>query len=574
MINRDVAAVFDEIADLLELKGDNPFRIRAYRRAAQNIEVFPSDVGAMAVDALVKIPGIGRDLAAKIREYAETGAIATWSELKAEFPEGILDLMSVPGLGPKTAKLLFDELGISGIDDLEARARKGELRGLPHIGEKTEENILKGIAVLRRGRERAPIGRARPLAEQIVQWLRDNAPVKDISVAGSIRRWRETAKDIDILAVSDEAPKVMSAFAAMPWVGSVIAKGNTKSSVVLSQGIQVDVRVVEESVYGAALLYFTGSKAHNIKIREIAVRKGMKISEYGIFDEATGKSLGGRREEDIYRVLGMDYIEPELREDMGEVEAALNHTLPDLVKPGDILGDLHVHSDWTDGQHSIDQIVAAAKMRNYRYVAITDHSKGLGIAGGLSAERLIEQGRQIEALNRKLRGFRVLKGVEVDIRSDGRLDLPDEVLSRLDIVIAAVHSGFKQAGTQLTRRIVAAMRNRNVSIIAHPTGRLIGEREPYEIDMGKLLDEAHSTGTALEINAFPDRLDLNDSYAREARRLGVRAVISTDAHSQAHLDFMRFGIAVARRGWLEKKDVVNTLPLRDLRRFLARKKGQ
>jgi DNA polymerase (family 10) len=482
--------------------------------------------------------------------------------------------MTVPGLGPKTAKLLYDQLKISDLESLEKFAKEGKLRELPHIKEKTEENILKGIESLKKGRERMPIGTARPIAEEIVNVLKEKAPVKDIAVAGSIRRWKETVKDIDILVTSDDASVVMDVFVTLPLVRDVIAKGQTKSSVVLSQGIQVDVRVVERAVFGAALVYFTGSKSHNIKIREIAVRNGMKISEYGIFDEKTGKSLGGKKERDIYDVLGMDYIEPELREDNGEVEAALSHSLPRLITLEDMKGDLHVHSNWTDGRHSIAEAAAEAKKRGYEYIAITDHTKGLGVTNGMTGERVLEQIKEIDSLNKKLRGLKVLKGIEVDIRSDGTLDIPDGVLKKLDLVIAAIHSGFKQTRDQLTARIASAMKNPSVTIIAHPTGRLIGEREAYDADMEKLFKIARETGTALEINAYPARLDLNDVHAREAKRLGIPVAISTDMHLSSNFDFLRYGVAVARRGWLEKNNVINTKNFSELKKFLRGKKNR
>lgn len=574
MINRDVARIFNEIAELLELKGENPFRIRAYQRAAQNIEVFPNDVATLLPEDLLKIPGIGKDLAMKIREYADTGTIRSWEELKAEFPEGILDMMTVPGLGPKTAKLLYDELKISNLEALEKYAREGKLKELPHIKEKTEQNILKGLEKLRKGRERNPIGEVLPLAEEIIEIMKKKAPVKEISVAGSIRRWKETIRDIDILVTSKNPDKVMEVFTGLPMVSNVLAKGQTKSSVVLKQGIQVDVRVVKDSEYGAALVYFTGSKAHNIKIREIAVRKGMKVSEYGIFDEKTGKSLGGRNEGDIYKVLGMDYIEAELREDNGEVEAALGHSLPRLVTLEDMKGDLHVHSNWTDGKHAIAEIAAEAKKRGYEYIAITDHTKGLGITNGLTEERVLGQMKEIDSLNKKLKGFQVLKGIDVDIRSDGSLDMPDQILKKLDLVVASIHSGFTQTKEQITGRITKAMKNPLVTIIAHPTGRLINEREAYDVDMEKVFAIAQKTGTVLEINAHPARLDLNDVHSREAKRLDISIAISTDMHAATNFDFMKYGVAVARRGWLEKRDIVNTRKYRELQRLLARKKSR
>lgn len=574
MVNAEIARIFDEMADLLEVKGENPFRIRAYRRAAENLRVYPDDVSRLSAGELIALPGIGKDLALKIKEYSETGGVRALEELKAEYPEGILEIMSVPGIGPRTARLLYDELNISNLEALERLAREGKLRDLPKIKEKTEKNLLKGLEMLRKGRERMPLGKAMPIAEAIINELTRKAPVDKISTAGSVRRWKETVKDIDILVTSINPDEVMKIFVSMPGVADVIEKGRTRSSVILKEGIHVDLRVVNESCFGAAIQYFTGSKTHNIKIREMAVKKGMKINEYGIFEEKSGKVLGGKRENDIYRMLGMSFIEPELREDTGEIEAALNNTLPELITKDDIRGDLHVHSNWSDGGHSIEAIALEARKRGYEYIAITDHSKGLGIAGGLTEEEVLEQTREIDAVNRRLKGFTVLKGLEVDIRSDGSLDLPDELLKKLDIVVASIHSGFKQPKERITHRLVSAMKNPCVDIIAHPTGRLIGERDAYEVDMEEVLKTALQTHTALEINAYPLRLDLNDIYARKAGEMGIPLAVSTDAHVSIQYDFIVYGVAVARRAWLERDDVINTMGYKDLKRYLMSKRGK
>ncbi|HUI44403.1 MAG TPA: DNA polymerase/3'-5' exonuclease PolX [Nitrospirota bacterium] len=561
MKNQQIAKIFSEIAELLELKGENMFRIRAYQRAAQNLDGLSKDVSGLSREELESIPGIGKDLAAKIREYLETGAIAKHEELKKEIPEGVLELLSIPGLGPKKAKMLHEKIKVKSIVELETAIRQGKLSGLPGIQKKTVDNILQGIELLKRGTERRLLGRVLPLAEDMVRRMKDGAPVGRIEVAGSIRRWKETVKDIDILTTSKKPEKVMDVFVKLPNVSRVLAHGETKSSVVTEDGIQVDLRVVEEESFGAALQYFTGSKQHNIKLREMAVRAGLKINEYGVFTEPGGKRKGGREEEDVYKALKLPYIPPELREDTGEIEAALEGKLPDLVTPDEIKGDLHVHTRWSDGSHDLGTIVEAARNKGYQYIAITDHTKGLGVAHGLDEKRLAEEMRVIDDANAKLTGFRILKGTEIDIRSDGRLDLPDSAIAALDIVVASIHSGFKQTQEQITKRILSAIRNPFVSVIAHPTGRLIGEREAYAIDMDTVLKEAAKYGVAMEINANPLRLDLNDYHIKMALGYGVPLVISTDTHVTTQFDFMAYGVSVARRGWVEKKDVLNALPV-------------
>ena len=502
MKNQEIAHIFNEIAELLEIKGENPFRIRAYRRAALNIEGLSKSVEDTSKEELLEIPGIGQDLAAKIGEYLKTGKIQAHLELKNEIPEGLLPLLSVPGLGPKTSKMLVEKLHITGVEDLEKLASEHKLAGLPGIKEKTEENILKGLEMLKRGKERQPLGKVLPIAQDIIEHLKKNAHATRIDLAGSLRRWKDTIKDIDILAASDNPQEVMKTFIRLPNVKEVLMQGPTKSSVIIMKGLQVDLRVVDKESYGSALAYFTGSKTHNIRLREMAVKAGLKINEYGIFREKDNKRIGGENEEDVYRILGLPYIAPELREDQGEVEAALEGKLPRLVRVEDIKGDLHVHSQWSDGSHTFEQLVDAARKHGYSYIAITDHSKGLGIARGLTEERLLAQKKVIAALNSKLRGFRIIHGVEVDIKSDETLDIPDEVLKELDLVVASIHSGFKQSREQLTHRLVSAMKNPYVGIIAHPTGRLIGERDAYDVDMDKVLKTAKQTGTALEINAY------------------------------------------------------------------------
>ena len=564
MKNQEIAHIFTGVADILEIRGENPFRIRAYRRAAQNIEGLAEDVTGIHEAELKKIPGIGQDLADKIQEYIKTGHLVFYEKLKKEVPSGLVEMLHVPGLGPKTVKMLFEKIKIIAIDDLERLAKKGGLKGLPGIQKKTEDNILKGIAMIKRRTERSPIGHVLPVAEDILRKLKEGAPVKELSLAGSLRRWKDTVKDIDVLASSKDPEYVMHVFIRLPQVKEVLMKGPTKTSIITHEGIQVDLRVVEEGSFGAALAYFTGSKAHNIRLREMAVKRGLKINEYGVFNIKTGRKIGGRKESDIYKALKLDFVPPELREDTGEIEAAVYKRLPDLVELDEIRGDLHVHSKDSDGSLRIEEIIDEARKRGYQYIAVTDHSKSLGIARGMSKEQLLDQNKKILSFNKRLRGLRLLSGVEMDIKSDGTMDYPDEVLKKLDIVVASIHSGFRQSRAQLTKRLVSAMKNPHVTIIAHPTGRLIGEREAYEVNMEDILTTAKSTGTAIEINAYPLRLDLGDMYIKRAKELGIKLAISTDTHVAYQFDFMRYGVGIARRGWLGEKDVLNTYTYKEL----------
>ena len=575
MRNLEIAKLFNEIADLLEIKDENVFKIRAYRRAAMNLESLTEEIESVAErGGLTDIAGIGKDLAAKIGQALETGRIEYLEELRKEIPRGVVELMEIPGVGPKTAKMLFETLRVDSVEKLEALAQEGKLLGLPGIKQKTIENILKGIQVVKRGRERMLLGRALPLAREIVQALEKLPQVKKISMAGSLRRMRETVRDFDLLITSTKPAKVMEAFIALPQVAEVLAHGETKATVRHREGIQMDLRVVEPECFGAALQYFTGSKDHNIRVRELASRKGLKVSEYGVFNEATGRRIAGATEEEVYKAIGLPYMPPELREDTGEVEAALDGRLPDLLTLDDLRGDLHAHTNWSDGHHELETLVQVAHRKGYEYIIVSDHSRSSTVAGGLSEEKLLEQIGKIRALNKKYRNFRILTGSECDILADGRLDYSDRVLAQLDIVLCAVHSRFKQGRAEMTARIVKALSNPYVSILAHPTGRLIGERDPYDVDLEAVFAAAKQHGKAVEINAQPSRLDLNDHHARRAKDLGVKISIDTDTHFLDQLENMALGVATARRAWITKADVINTMPLGKLLVWAHRSRPQ
>lgn len=564
MKNQEIARALYEIADMLDIKNEQ-FTPRAYRWAARVIEELPEDLEKIRKRGeLTGLQGIGKNIAKKIGEYLDSGKISLHERLRTEIPQGVLDILAVPGMGPKKAGLLYRERGISSLDELEKAARERRIRRLRGFGEKTEKNILKGIEMLKRTKGRMLLGEALPIAEEVVESLRSK--VEKISVAGSLRRMKETVGDIDILAVSENPKVVMDAFSNLPQVEDVVLKGKTKTTVYLEGDLQADLRVVESGSFGAALQYFTGSKDHNIHLRSIAQRMGLKINEYGVFEG--DEKIGGKGEEEIYELLGMSYIAPELREDAGEIEASLDGKLPDLIELEDVKGDLHVHTDWSDGGKSIQGIAEAAKAQGREYIAITDHSKSLKIANGLSEEELELQVKEVRKVDRKMKDFKILTGIEADIKDDGELDLDDSILKELDVVVGAVHSKFSMPERQMTERIVEAMRNENMDILAHPTGRLIGRRDPYELDIEEILDEAAETRTALEINCFPDRLDLNGPHVRMAKEAGAKMSLGTDTHSTRDLQFIEFGMGMARRGWLEKEDVLNTMTAEELKAYL------
>ena len=567
--NAEIAAMFDQAAELLEIKGDNPFRTRAYRRAARVIESLPKSAEGMlrAGDDLTELPGIGEDLAGKIAAIVATGKFDLLASLKRELPGSLTELTAIPGLGPKRVKLLLEKLDVRSVEDLRRAAKNGRLRALRGFGPKLEQNILAALAKpVAEKRFKLPVAEAE--ANSLVKLLSRSPNHGHIVVAGSYRRRRDTVGDLDVLVTTPDGAAIGDSLVAYENSTKVLAHGSTRTTVVLRSGLQVDLRVVPEESYGAALMYFTGSKSHNIALRSIANEHGWKLNEYGLFDG--DRRIAGATEEEIYEKLGLMYVPPELRENRGEIALAKKKSLPKLICLSDIRGDLHVHSNWSDGTAPIADMAAAAQERGYAYIALTDHSQRVTVAHGLDAARLSRQIDEIDKLNPKLSSFTVLKGMEVDILADGHLDMANEVLSRLDIVVAAIHYKFDMSRDKQTERIIRAMDNRHVSIVGHPTGRLIGERDPYDIDMERIMMAAHERGCHLELNAQPDRLDLTDVHAQAAKSMGVKLAISTDAHSTAGLAYMSYGIDQARRGWLEPNDVINTRSLTELKKLIRR----
>ena len=569
--NIEISKIFNDIVNILKIKDENRFKIRAYERVAATIENLPMEVETLYnLGKLDEIPGVGEAISKKIEELIKTGKLEYYENLKQKIPSGVLELLNIPEIGPRKAKLFYEELDIDNVEKLEKAAREHKLQTLPGMGEKAEKKILKGIQLINEGKQRTLLGIALPIAEKMVMQLKSLPEIDQIDIAGSLRRRKDTIGDIDILVSSNHPEKVMEQFTHLPEVKEVLAEGLTKSAILTQQNVHVDLRVVELDSFGAAMQYFTGSKAHNVRLREMAVKKGLKINEYGVFQTRNNKKIAGKEEQEIYRKLGLQYIMPELREDRGEFEAAQKKQLPKLVTIEDIKGDLHTHTSDSDGLNTIDEIVEAAKKKGYEYIAITDHSQSLYVAGGLTEEKLLKQIEQIEAINNNLNNFVVLKGIEVDIKSDGTLDFPDSILERLDIVIAAIHTGLKQERGKLMERLTKAMRNPLVNIIAHPTGRIIGYREPYDIDVQELIKIAAETHKVLEINASPERMDLRDIYVKSAREEGVLLAIGTDTHQLSSLENMTYGISIARRGWLEKSNLINTFSLAELKARLKK----
>ena len=577
MNNKQISEIFSRIADILELKDENVFRIRAYRTAAQNILSLSqelADIYQRDPQELSNIPGIGKDLKEKIIEMLRTEKLKYFDDMMKEFSPGFLDMLNLSGLGPKKLKKLKDELGIKNVNDLREACEKGQLEDIEGMGAKTQEKLLEAIGHFKKREGRMLLPEASEYADEVLKYLKRSKNFKKLEKAGSLRRGRETVGDLDILAVAGDSKKAMDYFVNYPGVESVIAKGSTKSSIQLKSGPQIDLRVIEAGRFGAALQYFTGSKEHNVKVRKLAKAKGYKVNEYGVFSVGkTGKErmVAGKTEEDVYKKLGMEYMPPELRENRGEVEAAMEGHLPKkLLDIKDIKGDLHMHTDATDGNNSIEEMAAYAKKKGYEYIGITEHSKLVRVANGLDEKKLLKQVEKIKRANKKVKGIKILSGVEVDILPDGKLDIKDYVLKELDIVIAAIHTRFSMPRKDQTERILRAMDNKYVNALAHPSGRLITTRTPIQVDFDKIFKKAAASNIYLEVNTHGERMDLNDVHCKRAKEIGAKFLISSDAHSLEQLDKLIFGVITARRGWVEKKDVLNTLPLEKIKKALKR----
>ncbi|MGW7407592.1 DNA polymerase/3'-5' exonuclease PolX [Streptomyces sp. NPDC054833] len=575
--NDEVAALLQEYADLISITGGDAFKARVYEKAARAIGGHHADVRDLDVKGLREIPGVGKSIAEKVVEYFRTGSISAVEELRARIPAGVRQLTAIPTLGPKKAFLLYEELGISSVDELTEAIHAERLRDLKGFGPRTEENILHGIELLHSTGDRVLLDVAMDLAEEITGALSEVTGCRRCAYAGSLRRVRETIGDIDILATAEDSAPLMRAFTELPYVTEVIAHGGTKTSIRTTKGLAVDLRVVPPDSWGAALQYFTGSKAHNIRTRELAVHQGLKLSEYGLFDAESGERIVSETEEDVYARLGLPWIPPTLREDRGEIEAGLRGELPDLVSEADIRGDLHTHTDLTDGLAPLEEMVAAAAERGYAYYAITDHGPNLYMQR-MTDERMLAQRERVRELDGygargRRGGMWLLHGVELNIDPDGDVDWPDEFLAGFDLCVASVHSHFNQGREAMTRRIVRACENPYVNIIGHPTTRIVGKRPGVDADLDEIFAACARTGTALEINAHPHRLDLRDEDILRARRYGVKFAVDSDAHAALHLANMRYGVGTAQRGWLTKDDVINTWPRTRLKRFLSKKEA-
>jgi len=556
--NRDLAAIFETIGNLLEIKGEIIYKILAYRKAAESLTDLGRDVNDVWQEGgLTDIPGVGKAIAEKIDELLTTGKLEFFEKLKGEVPESLVELLQVPDLGPKKIALFWKELGVTNLSELEAAARQGKLRGLPGMGEKSEAKIVTGIESLARRTTRIPLGRAWPFTQELLAMLRALPGVSAAEAAGSLRRLRATVGDIDLMVAAADSKVVMEAFVNRPDVVRVQGKGETKASVEFDYGIRAQLWVHPPERFGTALQYATGSKDHNVRLRELALKQGLSLSEHAL-TKKDGSEILCAKEEEVYATLGLPYIPPELREDRGEVQAALNGKLPELIELGDVRAELHVHSTWSDGKLSIEQMAGEAIKRGMQVLAITDHSASLGVAGGLSVEEIRQQRAEIDSVQRKLGdSIRLLQGVELEIRADGTLDYPDEALAELDIVIASLHVGLRQPRQKVTERTINAIRNPHVDVIGHPTGRMIPDREPADLDMDAVFAAAAENKVALEMNAHPSRLDLDDVYARRAADMGIPLSLNTDAHAASDLDLLHFGVSTARRGWIAPQHVIN-----------------
>lgn len=571
MKNKQLSNIFDEIGNMLDFLGENPFRIRSYKRAAQIIDGLNDDIEKLYYSGrLSEIKGIGEGLLSKIEEFLKTGTIHFHKELKEKIPQGILELLNVPYLGPATLRTLYKTLHITNMDELIKACEDKLIRNLPNFGPKKEENIIKGLLRFKESHLRFTLGSIYEDVLELIKKIANFEDVYKVEAAGSFRRMKETVGDIDLLAVSRKSEEVINSFCKLNDVKEIISSGETKASIVIENGLQVDLRVVDETSFGACLQYFTGSKEHNVKLRGIAKDKGLKINEYGVFRGS--KKIAGKEEEEIYSLLSLPWIPPEMREDRGEIELAQKNELPQILQYDDIKGDVHLHSTYSDGGENLENMAIACISMGYQYMVVTDHSQSLRIARGLSVIDLKKQWDEIEKLNKKFKNFKIFKGSEVDIKKDGSLDYPNEILKELDFVIASIHSGFKEDEKQLTRRIILAMENPYVTMIGHPTGRILNLRDPYSINFDEILKVAKETHTFLEINAYFERLDLNDTNARIAKERGVKICIGTDAHNSIQLKYMRFGVGQARRAWLTKEDVINTLSISDFEKEIKKKR--
>ena len=566
MTNREIAEFLKRIGDMLDILGENRFKVLAYRRAADNILNLGQDIHIYwQAGTLQEIPGVGQAIAEKIDELLTTGQLEFYERLQDQVPAGVVSLLEIPDVGPRTAKLLWEELGLQSVAEVEAAARNGQLQGLPGLGAKSEAKILAGIEALHRRSDRIPLGTAWPVALDLLEGLQAASPeVLEATVAGSLRRMQSTIGDIDLLASSTAPESVMRAFADLPRVAEVVLSGQTKTTVRLHNGLQVDLRVLEPDHWGAALQYFTGSQAHNVRVREIARNQNLSLSEYG-FKREDGTLILCPQETGVYETLGLSWVPPELREDRGEIQAAIEDSLPRLVGWDDILGDLHAHTNWSDGAGTLEEMAETARQHGYRYLLISDHTQSLAVAGGLTPEQLRAQRAEIDALNKRWQDFTLLQGCELEIKADGTLDFSNEVLAELDFVVASVHTSLRQERTQITERVMNALRNPYVDVIGHPSGRILGQREESAVDLDAVIEAAVETGTALEVNSIPNRLDLDDVHVRRALGLGVKVAINSDAHHPGGLDSLRYGLATARRGWATSSDVLNTMSLDEIR---------